>query len=93
MALIGVRELRERTAEILRKVREEQAEYVITYQGRPIALLLPVDTEAVEAAVIQASKQTATGEWEAYAQLAEMLRQEWPSGQSTQEIIDHIRED
>jgi prevent-host-death family protein len=36
MPLIRVRELRERTSEVLRQVREEQTEYVITYQGRPL---------------------------------------------------------
>jgi prevent-host-death family protein len=45
MPLVGVRELRERTSEVLRQVREEGVEYVITYQGRPIAMLLPVDAE------------------------------------------------
>ena len=54
MPLIGVRELREHTAEVLRRVREEKAEYVITYQGHPIALLLPVNTEAIEAATLEA---------------------------------------
>ena len=52
MPLIGVRELRERTAEVMRRVREEKTEYVITHQGRPTALLLPVDEGAVEAAIV-----------------------------------------
>ena len=69
MTMIGVRELREQTAEVLRRVREEQAEYVITYQGRPIAILLPVDTDVVETAILQASKQSAIGGWEVYARL------------------------
>ena len=40
---IGVRELKNRATEIVRQVRENQAEYVITYYGRPVAVLLPID--------------------------------------------------
>jgi prevent-host-death family protein len=42
---IGVRELKNRATEILRQVRENQAEFVITYYGRPVAVLLPVDED------------------------------------------------
>lgn len=47
MAWVGVRELREKTGEVLRRVREEKAEYIITCRGRLAALLLPIDAEAV----------------------------------------------
>jgi prevent-host-death family protein len=40
---VGVRELKNRATEIVRQVRENQAEYVITYYGRPVAVLLPID--------------------------------------------------
>jgi len=48
MPKVGVRELKNRTSEILRAVREERAEYVVTYQGRPMAVLLPIDDEDLE---------------------------------------------
>jgi len=91
MPLIGVRELRQRTTEVLRRVREEKAEYVITYQGRPTALLLPVDTGAVEAAMVKASKQAVAGGWEAYVRVAEQARQAWPAERTTQEVLDEVR--
>jgi prevent-host-death family protein len=91
MPLIGVRDLRQRTAEVLRRVREEKAEYVVTYQGRPIALLLPVDAEVVEAAVLDASKKAVVGGWEAYARVTEKVRQAWPAERDTQEVLDEIR--
>jgi prevent-host-death family protein len=91
MPLIGVRELRQRTTEVLRQVREERAEYVITYQGRPMALLLPVDTEAVEIAMVEASRQAVPGGWDAYARAAEQVRQAWPEERETQEVLDEIR--
>jgi len=43
MPKVGVRELKNRTSEILRAVREEGAEYIITYQGQPMAVLLPIE--------------------------------------------------
>jgi prevent-host-death family protein len=48
MPKVGVRELKNRASEILRAVREEGAEYIITYQGRPMAILLPVDEKELE---------------------------------------------
>ena len=91
MPLIGVRELGQQTAKVLRQVREKKAEYVITYQGRPIALLLPVDTEAVEATMVKASKRSVSGGWDTYARIAEQMRQAWPAGQETQKVLDEIR--
>jgi len=41
MPLIGIRELRERTSEVIRRVREERAEYAVTYRGHPVALSVP----------------------------------------------------
>ena len=43
MPNVGVKELRDQATEIVRAVREEQAQYIVTYHGRPVAVLLPVD--------------------------------------------------
>ena len=91
MSVIGVRELRERTSEVIRRVREERAEYVVTYQGRPVAIILPLDTKRAEAETVQASKKAVVGDWEAYERLADELRRAWPSDLSTQDLIDAIR--
>jgi prevent-host-death family protein len=92
MPLIGVRELREQTAEVLRRVREEKAEYVITHQGRPIAMLLPVDAEAVEEAIVEVGRQAAAnGGWAAYARVATQVRQAWPASRRAQDVLDEVR--
>lgn len=91
MSLIGVRELREQTSEVIRRVREEQAEYVVTYQGRPVAVLLPLDAERAEAEIVAASKRAVAGTWERYQRLLAEIRQEWPEGASTQDTIDAVR--
>jgi prevent-host-death family protein len=91
MPVIGVRELRERTSKVIRQVREERAEYVVTHQGRPVAIILPLDTERAEAEMVQATKKTALSSWEAYERLAQEIRGAWPEDVSSQELIDAIR--
>ena len=91
MSLIGVRELRQQASEVIRRVREEKAEYVITYQGRPVAVLLPLDTELAEKEMVQAGKRAVLDDWERYEQLAQGLRSTWPEDLSTQELLDAIR--
>ena len=59
MPQVGVRELRDRASEILRQVREEKDEYIITYQGSPIALLVPIDQEALEQHLRAEARQAA----------------------------------
>jgi len=91
MSLIGVRELRQRTSEVIRRVREDGAEYVVTYQGRPVAIILPLDTRQAEKEMVQASKRAVLGSWERYERLAEELRRAWPADLSTQDVLDSIR--
>ncbi|MBN1937808.1 MAG: type II toxin-antitoxin system Phd/YefM family antitoxin [Anaerolineae bacterium] len=91
MALIGVRELREQASELIRRVREEQAEYVITYQGRPVAVLLPLNAAQAEVEMVQAGKRVISNSWEQYERLAQDLREHWPADLSTQDVLDMIR--
>ena len=91
MSLIGVRELRERTSEVIRRVREDGVEYVVTYQGRPVAVILPLDTERAEAEMVQAGKRAVLGDWEQYERLAKDIRDAWPADVSTQDLMDAIR--
>jgi prevent-host-death family protein len=91
MSLIGVRELREQTSEVIRRVREDGAEYVVTYQGRPVAIILPLDAGRAEKEMVQASKKAVLGSWERYERLAEEIRRDWPANLSTQDVIDSIR--
>lgn len=43
MHAIGVNELKTHTSEIMRKVREERISYTITYRGKPMGVLLPLE--------------------------------------------------
>jgi prevent-host-death family protein len=42
---VGIRELKNDASEVIRAVREERAEYIVTFRGEPVAVILPV-TEA-----------------------------------------------
>lgn len=43
MPEIGVRELKAHASEIVRQVREQRMRYTITYRGRPVGLLIPLE--------------------------------------------------
>ena len=88
MTSIGVKELSERTSEVLQRVRDELEEYVITYQGLPIARLLPVRTTMTAQPL---NKQSTNQPWEVYGRLADSLRRIWPAPQRTQALLDDIR--
>lgn len=91
MPAIGVRELHHRTTEVLRQVREARAEYVVTHQGHPVALLLPVDAERLEEAMVDAGKQAAAAAWERYARLAKEASERWPAGLRSGAALDDVR--
>lgn len=91
MPIIGVRELREHTADILRKIRQDRAEYIVTYQGKPVALLVPVREQEMEKAMLQAGRQGLGRSWETYATLADKIRLDWPQDRKSQEVLDGLR--
>jgi len=90
MPLIGVRKLREEMSQVLRRVCEEGEKYIITHRGRPVAILLPLDMERLEEAVVAIGREQALG-WDEYERLAEEVRRRWPEGLGTQEVMDAIR--
>ncbi len=89
MPNVGVKDLKNQTTEILRAVREEQAEYIVTYHGRPVAMLLPVDVawlQSEQARAVRAARPSP----ELLAEL-EALRAEidksWRSDKTAVELI------
>ncbi len=43
MPEIGIRELKSQASEIMRAVREERAEYIVTLRGKPVAMIVPFE--------------------------------------------------
>jgi prevent-host-death family protein len=84
---IGIRELKNQASRIMRTVREEMAEYVITLQGKPVAVLRPFtqeDTQKLRQIEID----------EALAEMKTLARQvadAWTSPKSGVELVEEQR--
>jgi prevent-host-death family protein len=75
MRSVGVRELKDQTSRILRRVRDRGEEIQVTYRGRTIARLIP------------ASRRTRGGKtraavWSDLDRLAVEIGARWPRGRS-----------
>ena len=93
MPSVGVRELKNQATGIIRDVRENRAEYVVTYRGRAVAVLLPVDERWLEAETRRTIEGVTPGE-DVWAEL-EALRQEigrgWQSEKTAVELVSEQR--
>jgi len=84
---IGVRELKNQTSRIVRTVREELAEYIITLQGKPVAVLRPF-TDEDDQRLHQAEMAETLIEIKA---LAREVAEAWTSPKSGVELIEEQR--
>jgi prevent-host-death family protein len=93
MARVGVRELKNRTIEIIHDVRENQAEYVVTYHGRPVAVLLPIDEAWLETEARRAAEATTPGDdvWAELRALRQQIGRSWQSEKTAAELISEQR--
>jgi prevent-host-death family protein len=82
MLRVGIRELKEQTSQILRRVREEGDTVEVTYRGRLIARVVPVTEPGSHTSV-----STFRREWK---ELGEAISASWPEGVSA---LDAVRED
>lgn len=86
---VGVRELKTHASEIVRNVRENRARYVITYRGRPVGVLLPLEeTPEIQAPVGGEAGATV---WEELSELGEEIGQGWQSPLSGAELLSEMR--
>ena len=86
MPEIGIRELKIRASEIVRRVRERKIRYVITYRGRPVAILGPVEgTPAPDAVTPDASA------WHQLERLGEKIGKGWRSSKTSSDLLSESR--
>ncbi len=83
----GVRELKNQTSRIVRAVREEMAEYVITVQGKPVAVLRPFTEEDAQQ-LRQAEIDEVLAEMKT---LAQQVAEAWTSSKSGVELVEEQR--
>ena len=86
---IGIRELKNQTSSIVRRVREEAAEYVITHHGQPVAILRPIRADDTE----KMQKQKSLDSWHTLLELGTLLSESNPPAESAVEILAEMREE
>jgi len=93
MQQVGVRELKNEASEVIRAVREERAEYIVTFRGQPVAVILPVDEgiRAGEAERIIAATRPDADFWARWDALGAEIDAKWQSDKSAVELIEEQR--
>lgn len=86
---IGIRELKNQASDIVRQVREEAAEYVITHHGQPVAILRPIREEDEE----MLQKQKSLEAWQNLQELGALLSQNAPDNKTAVETLTDMREE
>ena len=84
---IGVRELKNRASEIIREVHEQEAEFIVTLRGEPVAVIRPL-TEKSGRELLQAEEDEALAEVD---RLAEKIARAWRSPKSALELLEEQR--
>lgn len=90
---VGVRELKNEASEIIRAVREEQAEYVVTYRGQPVAVILPVAESArrAQAEQLVAASRPDDDFWAEWDALGAEIDAQWTSEKTGVELVSEQR--
>jgi prevent-host-death family protein len=83
MSSVGVRELKEHTGEIVRRVRDNRESVTITYRGKVVARIVPEPTEEPAEAF--------EARWEGLMQLAEEIGKHWPKDVTSADAIAEDR--
>jgi antitoxin (DNA-binding transcriptional repressor) of toxin-antitoxin stability system len=77
-------------SEIIRNVRERRVRYVITYHGRPVGLLLPLEQPIPEASTDTDQAATAAA-WDELTRLGEEIGKGWRSPLSSTDLLTEMR--
>ena len=80
MRSIGVRELKQHTSQVLRRVREKGEQIEVTYRGRAVARLIPVARPAAE-------RRDAAGVWSDLDKLAAEIGARWRGAGGAREAV------
>ena len=82
MVTVGIRELKQQASELVRMVRETGNEVQVTYHGKVVALLIPVEKPA---------SQDESSAWVELDHLAAEIGARWPKGVSAAQAISEAR--
>lgn len=84
---IGVRELKAKASEIVRNVWKRRARYTITYRGRPVGILLPLDKTMPP----QEAPSPSSDAWGELERLGASVAKRWPKGKTSGDILSKMR--
>jgi prevent-host-death family protein len=84
---IGIRDLKNNTSQIMRAVREEQAEYIVTHHGEPVAILRPLTPEDHQ----KARQQELEKGFAELDQLAQQVAENWTSDKTAVGLVEEQR--
>lgn len=85
MRTVGVRELKQRTSQVLRELQTSGQEIEVTHHGRVVARLVPVRR-------VPARARTAAA-WSTLERVAREIGARWPKGHSTTAAVREGRRD
>ena len=83
MNTVGIRELKQRTSDLVRQVRESGNPIQITYHGKVVAMLVPMEA-------VGESEEEAKA-WAALDELAVQIGQAWPENMPASQAVDEAR--
>jgi len=85
MQAVGVRELKERTSAIVRRVREGRETIAVTYRGKIVARLVPAEEpQPADTAEMAAF-------WANLEQVAAKIGARWPADVSAADAVSGVR--
>ena len=84
MGTVGVRELKEQTSQIVRRVREDRETIEVTYRGKIVARLVPADQPGTDGSDFARI-------WADMDRLAAEFGARWPEGLSAADAVSEQR--
>jgi prevent-host-death family protein len=85
MATVGIRELKERTSTILRRVRDRGEEVQVTFRGRVVARIVPVARSR------KRNRKLERAVWCDIDRVAEEIGAVWPKGVTAARAVREAR--
>lgn len=87
MAIVGIRELKQRTSDILRRVREDGEPIEVSYRGEVVARIVPVLRRRPTAR----ARARARAAWDDIDRIADEISARWPRGVSAVRAVRESR--
>ena len=87
--VVGVRELKTHAARIVRQVRESRASYVVTYRGRAVGVILPLDL--ADSTSRTSDDAGAGAAWQTFVRAGSRIKRRFRPGVSGVKLLSTMR--